>query len=319
MLLYDWSMSGAKTETPWNPRKVQFFAPSLASEHAPSTSLLCSMVLRLKPTMANVLAENNASPGSVSPSAPVTSPSVEGKKLKSERGSGYTPCEVAATAKAWITVSENAIVSTGQKSIDFFASIANIYNENFKPGTREERTVASVKARCKAIQKGCMLFSGCYARVARFKPTGMSLQDMIRMSTGLFNGIDIGRVDDDCGKPLRFQQVWDVLRHHEKFMYGLSLPPKAHTADPGISAEVTRSTNEDAASTVGVKHEEKHSTSGSARPTKRKRAKEKMRKDRDAAKKMNLAAESVAAQVERNVALERHYEIMLFTTARRMQ
>ena len=40
-----------------------------------------------------------------------------------------------------------------------------------------------------------------------------------------------------------------------------------------------------------------------------------MPKHRDAAKKLKLAAESVAAQVERNVALKRHYEIMLFTTA----
>ena len=40
-----------------------------------------------------------------------------------------------------------------------------------------------------------------------------------------------------------------------------------------------------------------------------------MQKDRDAAKKLKLAAESVAAQVERNVTLKRHYEIMLLTTA----
>ena len=111
--------------------------------------------------------------------------------------------------------------------------------------------MASVKARCK-----CMLFSGCYARVASSKPTGVSAEDMIRMSTGLFNVIDMGRVDDDCGKPFRFLQAWDVLQHHEKFMSALSLSSKAHKSDPGISAEVTRSTNEDAASTVGVKNEE---------------------------------------------------------------
>ena len=101
-----------------------------------------------------------------------------------------------------------------------------------------------------------MLFYDCYARVARSKQAGVSPEDMIRMSTGLFNGIDMGRVDDDCGKPFRFLQAWDVLQHHEKFMSALHLSTKAHNSDPDISSEVTRSTNEDASYTVGVKNEE---------------------------------------------------------------
>ncbi|PXF49212.1 hypothetical protein BWQ96_01001 [Gracilariopsis chorda] len=51
------------------------------------------------------------------------------------------------------------------------------------------------------------------------------------------------------------------------------------------------------------------------RPTARWKAKELLRKLKQTEKKMRLAEESVAAQVERNAALKRHYEILLFKNA----
>ena len=145
--------------------------------------------------------------------------------------------------KAWIVVSENRIVGTERKSNDFFASIANIYNETFKTSSRQSRTGESVKARCKAIKKEYMYFSGGYARVEHFKPNGVSSDDMIRISTCLFNGIDMRRVDDDCGKPFCLLQAWDLLRNHAQFMSALNLSPKAHTSDPDILSKVNGSRN----------------------------------------------------------------------------
>ena len=51
------------------------------------------------------------------------------------------------------------------------------------------------------------------------------------------------------------------------------------------------------------------------RPMGRKRAKDMKKRDEETTKKLRLAAESVEAQRERNKALKRHYEIMLFTQA----
>lgn len=56
-------------------------------------------------------------------------------------------------------------------------------------------------------------------------------------------------------------------------------------------------------------------TERQSRPIGRERAKEQLKKTAEAGKKIKLAAESVAAQVERNETLHRHYELMLFTNA----
>ena len=94
--------------------------------------------------------------------------------MESARGSRCTSAEDSAIVKEWIAVSKNPIVSTEQTSSDFFASIANIYNEKFKPGNRDAQTVEYVNAPCKSIQKEFMLFSGCNARARRSKPTAVS-------------------------------------------------------------------------------------------------------------------------------------------------
>lgn len=57
------------------------------------------------------------------------------------------------------------------------------------------------------------------------------------------------------------------------------------------------------------------SDNNSRMPVKRKRKKEELQKKNDSAKKIELAAEFVAAQVERNVALKKNYEIVIFTSA----
>lgn len=61
-----------------------------------------------------------------------------------------------------------------------------------------------------------------------------------------------------------------MLQNHDKFMSALNISPEAHISDHDFPTEVTGSTNEDAASTFGVKNEEKHSISASARLTGRK-------------------------------------------------
>lgn len=93
-------------------------------------------------------------------------------------------------------------------------------------------------------------------------------------------------------------------KNRVKFMSALNFWPNTHMADPDIPAEVTASTSEDATSLFRVTHEANHSISASARPTRRNREMEQIQNERDASKKLKLAAESVAAHEERNVALK---------------
>jgi len=152
--------------------------------------------------------------------------------------------------------------------------------------------VESVKARSKTIHKECMLFGGCYARVLRSKRTGVSPGDIIRMATGVFNGIDMNNASDDCGKPFKCIDAWEVLRKHEKFM---------------VSAD-GRSGGSEPVNMAGTSEKEDHSSPGAShnvitgdaktvtlkdeiRPPGRKRAKDLLQRQRDSAKKLRLAAE----------------------------
>lgn len=261
--------------------------------------------------MSSIISSENpsASPTPSSSPPPSTqldsSPSAKGK-CKPVRGASFTPSEDVAVAKAWIAASENAIVGTEQKADDFMRSIEKLYNESFKPANREIRSLKSLKTRCRAIQKECMSFGGCYARVVRSKPTGVSSSDLIRMATALFNGVDITNASDDCGKPFRFLQAWEVLKTHEKFMAGAEKPESAQTPPEGEDGGTENSTQEP---NGDVKKPSE------SRPVGRRRAKNALQVQKDSKEKLCLASESVQAQKDRNLALKRHYEIMLFTNA----
>ena len=128
------------------------------------------------------------------------------QKKGGSRGSSFTPSEDEAIAKAWIAVSENAIVGAEQKGTVFFEAVRDVYNDKFKPANRDRRTMDSVKTRCRTIHKECMRFAACHARVVRSHPTCVSIGDIVNMATALYNGIEINGVEDDCGKPFRFIQ-----------------------------------------------------------------------------------------------------------------
>ena len=135
------------------------------------------------------------------------------------RGASFTPAEDISIAKSWINVSENAIIGTEQKGNEFYEAIKAVYNDKHKPGNRENRSCQSLKARCKSLHKECMIFNGCYARLVRQSPTGVSPNDLIRISTGVFNGIDMCQVTDNCRLPFRYLNAWEVLKSHDKYVY----------------------------------------------------------------------------------------------------
>lgn len=74
-----------------------------------------------------------------SPSPP-TRPAM---KKRSTRGSGFTSLEDAALAKAWVSVSESAIVVTDQKGEDFYQGIADQYKKFYKPKNRSHIFIIS--------------------------------------------------------------------------------------------------------------------------------------------------------------------------------
>lgn len=152
------------------------------------------------------------------PQSKVPPPTTDVKKPVS-RGSNFTQVEDVAVAKSWIAVSEDAIKGTEQKNATFHESVTQLYNRKFKPPNRERRTVKSIQARCKSIQKEFMSFNGCHAKIVRQKQSGANDNDILNMAPALYNGTEITSPTDDCGVQFKFLKAWEVLRKHPKFYY----------------------------------------------------------------------------------------------------
>ena len=153
-----------------------------------------------------------------------------------------------------------------------------------------------------------MKFSACHMRVLRMHPTGVSLGDMINMATALYNGMEITGVEDDCGNPFWFIKSWRILRNNENYMGGGEVSRKSESNK--LSPETSVESGAELIITDDVED-----SGRKVRPVGWKRAKSSEQKNAETAKKIRLAAESVALQRERNEAVTRRYEILIFTNA----
>eukprot|EP00171_Calliarthron_tuberculosum_P005042 IDg5042t1 len=182
-----------------------------------------------------------------------------------------------------------------------------------KPDARENRSSESVKARVKTITKACTAFSGCYGRVIRMQPTGTNGTDLFRLATGLYNGTTMRNSADDCGKAFKFGLAWNVLKEYPRYS-----PFHADSDDSvnlGKTSEENGSNSDKAIeSTDGSTGSERKDNCRDDRPTGRASAKKDVEKQRIAREKIKLANEALNAQRERTAAINKHYEVLLFTS-----
>jgi hypothetical protein len=93
------------------------------------------------------------------------------------RGRGYTPEEDADVARAWLSVSEDAVTGREQTSLMFFERVAESFVQiHPSQNSAEGRPVESIKSRWSAIQRNVQNFNGCYLAITRMKP-----QDLLQM------------------------------------------------------------------------------------------------------------------------------------------
>lgn len=88
-----------------------------------------------------------------------------------------------------MSTSEVPAVGAEQKSNDVFGKVQQLYNEQFKSASREPQSLESLKVSCRAMRKECILFASCHVRIVRSNLTGISSSDMVRMETGVYNGV----------------------------------------------------------------------------------------------------------------------------------
>lgn len=268
------------------------YAPGRSEEHSnPSTS---SMTTSISTTPLST-------PSPTPPSTPGPAPSTPSAK-KIARGTSFKKEEDELLTKAWVRVSEDAVVGSDQKAEVFYRAVNEFY-ETIKPAYYQKRNVKSIERRLKKILAECLSFAGCVAKVNNAKPSGCNEDDVVHLGTALFNKIEISSVTEDCGPPFKFMTCWSLLKDHPKF--DVLLNPVQPTAVQKESDDVA---DEDDTNEEDVVEKDEYK-----RPIGRKRAKAADARAEIDCKKLKVAEASVAAQEKKNKLIEEHHEILLFT------
>ncbi|XP_050131359.1 uncharacterized protein LOC126607699 [Malus sylvestris] len=91
------------------------------------------------------------------------------------RGRNWTFDEDIALCLAWISVSEDGVVSTNQNRKVLWGKIVDKFHENSNAGRRE---VGGVYDQWKIINKACILWNGCLERAMVDMPSGRGTSEI---------------------------------------------------------------------------------------------------------------------------------------------
>lgn len=203
----------------------------------------------------------------------------------SQRGTNYSSEEDVAIAKAYVSVTTDAITGNEQPGTTYYSRIYDSY-KLVRPKDAPLRPLASIETRVKDIQKQCTRFSGCVRSIKAMKRSGISAEDELRLATALFNKKEVQHPREDVGKAFKYMDAWHILCDLPKFS----------AATAGLSAESQEKR--------GVKRE---------RPEGRQKAKQERDNQEHRDKKMRMAAKAVELQKKQVHELEMHNMILLFT------
>jgi hypothetical protein len=90
----------------------------------------------------------------------------------------FTSEEDMRVCQAWLAVSCDPIVNTGQKRQGFWNRITEAYNS--RRGSMPERSTKSLMSRWDSIKTQCSTFAGYMMVVLRQNPSGMTDADKVR-------------------------------------------------------------------------------------------------------------------------------------------
>ncbi|EFP85098.1 uncharacterized protein PGTG_17114 [Puccinia graminis f. sp. tritici CRL 75-36-700-3] len=122
------------------------------------------------------------------------------------RSANWLPTEDQQLAKSWLKISEDPIISTGQKRAEFFKRVAEDYND-YSGGIERDGTMAM--HRWGHIQKACLKFSGIYHKLKNNRPSGSVLSDLLPDTKKAFY--------EQEGKQFIFELAWMVVKDSSKF------------------------------------------------------------------------------------------------------
>eukprot|EP00267_Zea_mays_P056611 XP_023156647.1 glutathione S-transferase T3-like [Zea mays] len=120
----------------------------------------------------------------------------------------FTAEEDTRVCHAWLAVSCDPIINTGQKRQGFWSRITAAYNS--RRGTLLERSTKSLMSRWDTIKTQCSTFAGYMMAVLRQNPSGLSDADKTSLAASRFAAIE--------KKPFHFLHCWAILKDQPKWM-----------------------------------------------------------------------------------------------------
>ena len=93
----------------------------------------------------------------------------------------WTPEECVAVAKAWVNVCEDPIRSNNQTIDRMWTRISEAYDK-FKPRNANYHTSEELRKQCERIKVAVSIFSSIYDNNTRSMTSGMTMEDVKRLS-----------------------------------------------------------------------------------------------------------------------------------------
>ncbi|KAK1578366.1 hypothetical protein Q3G72_029740 [Acer saccharum] len=130
--------------------------------------------------------------------------------------------EDEALCKAWLHVSEDAIVGTNQKRDSLWSNIKNIFEEML--GYKTTHTTSALNSRFKTIQLDLNKYSACVLRVQTTPTSGFNAADNEIAAKHIFQ--------ETHGKPFRLEACWAIVKDTAKwYHYVKGVKGRQHKGD----------------------------------------------------------------------------------------
>ena len=123
-------------------------------------------------------------------------PAVTKKPTQRTKLANFTAEEDTRVCHAWLAVSCDPIINTGQKRQGFWSRITEAYNS--RRGTLPERSTKSLMSRWDTIKTQCSTFAGYMMAVLRQNPSGLSDADKVNLSCNIFTSLCSGLFVGSC-------------------------------------------------------------------------------------------------------------------------
>ncbi|CAN6243423.1 unnamed protein product [Urochloa humidicola] len=192
-------------------------------------------------------------------------------KPKPKRSKNFSEKEDELLVSAWLNISLDAIQGVDQSRMTYWNRIYEYFHSN--KDFSSDRTQGSLTQRWSDVQEAVNKFVGCLVRIEGRNQSGVTIQDKIVQSCALF------KAEDKHNRSFKFLHCWHLLKNQQKWI-DRAAQLKAQNSSHKKQKVAGNSTPIACTPSTDVVNEDA-TTESEARPSGRKKEKEKLRRGAD--------------------------------------